>query len=149
MTKEQMANVMERMCAEEMKTREAGQKEYAHGDAFGNFNRLADELHIDRKIILWIYLKKHFDGILAYLNGHKSQREDVRGRITDARVYLALLRGMIEEEEKFAPSENIFIPGIGSPSQLIRGIAKTLDGTPSATTPDTRVFYEQPVTAKP
>lgn len=102
MTREQMAQVMETMFAEEMKTREAGQKEYSHVDAeaFTNFNKLAEELHIDRKMVLWIYVRKHLDGILAYLNGHKSQREDVRGRIMDTRVYLALLRGMIEEEEK-------------------------------------------------
>ena|SRR2546428_6381543 len=99
MTQEQMANIMELMANEEQQTRAAGQKEYAHGDAFGNFNRLASSLNMDRKTVLWVYLQKHLDGILAYLNGHKSQREDVRGRIMDARVYLALLRGMIEEDE--------------------------------------------------
>ena len=43
-----------------------------------------------------VYLLKHIDGIMAHINGHKSQREDVRGRITDAIVYLLLLRGMID-----------------------------------------------------
>ena len=99
MTKEEMAKVMDEMFVEERTVREAGQKEYSHGDAFGNFNRLAEQLKLDRKQVLWVYFMKHIDGILAYLNGHKSQREDVRGRIKDARVYLALLRGMIEEEE--------------------------------------------------
>jgi len=66
------------------------------------FNRLAEQLHMDRKQVLWVYMQKHFDGILAYINGFKSQREDVRGRIKDARLYLALLRGMIEEEEQHA-----------------------------------------------
>jgi len=46
-----------------------------------------------------VYLLKHIDGITAYLNGHKSQREDVRGRIKDAIVYLMLLWAMIEEKE--------------------------------------------------
>ena len=101
MTREQMAAVMETMFSEERETREAGQKEYAHAadNAFRNFEGLAAELKLDRKMVLWIYLRKHLDGILAYLNGHKSQREDVRGRIKDARVYLALLRGMIDEDE--------------------------------------------------
>jgi|TARA_R100001594_G_C4033319_1_gene261705 hypothetical protein len=44
-----------------------------------------------------IYLLKHVDGIKAYVNGYKSQREDVRGRITDVIVYLMLLWGMVEE----------------------------------------------------
>lgn len=81
--------------------REAGQKEYAHGEdnAFGNFERLASMLNIDRKSILWVYCTKHLDGITSYLSGHKSQREDVRGRINDVMVYLTLLRGMIDQEE--------------------------------------------------
>jgi hypothetical protein len=44
------------------------------------------------------YMLKHIDGIAAYVKGHKSQREDVTGRITDCMVYLMLLWGMIEEE---------------------------------------------------
>jgi len=46
-----------------------------------------------------VYLLKHIDGIMAYINGHKSQREGVDGRITDAIVYLLLLRGMVEDNE--------------------------------------------------
>ena len=44
-----------------------------------------------------VYFLKHVDGISAHVKGHKSQREDVTGRITDAIVYLCLLRGMIED----------------------------------------------------
>ena len=46
------------------------------------------------------YILKHVDGVLAYIKGHKSQREDVRGRITDIIVYLCLLWGMVEENDK-------------------------------------------------
>jgi len=46
-----------------------------------------------------VFLLKHFDGITSYVDGHKSQREDVRGRIKDAIVYLMLLWGMIEEKD--------------------------------------------------
>lgn len=86
---------------EERETREAGQNEYARDiqDAFGNFNRLSTLLGVDRKFILAVYAGKHWDGILSYISGNKSQREDVRGRIKDLRLYLALLWGMIEEEE--------------------------------------------------
>lgn len=81
--------------------RDAGQKEYAHdeGNAFANFERLAEDLGLDRKQVLWVYLRKHLDGILAFIRGHRSQREDVRGRINDAIVYLTLLRGMVDAEE--------------------------------------------------
>jgi len=42
---------------------------------------------------------KHIDGICAYVKGHKSQRENVRGRMTDVIVYLCLLWGMIDDED--------------------------------------------------
>ena len=81
-------------------TRDQGQKEYAHDekDVFANFNRVANLLEEDRKKVLMTYMLKHVDGIAAYVKGHKSQREDVTGRITDCMVYLMLLWGMIEEE---------------------------------------------------
>lgn len=105
MNKDEMVKVMQQMFEEESAARTAGQKEYASGseNAFLNFETLAKELNLDRKMILWVFFRKHVDGIRAYINGHKSQREDVRGRIKDARVYLALLRGMIEEEEAAVP----------------------------------------------
>ena len=46
-----------------------------------------------------VYLMKHMDGINAWIKGHKSQREDVSGRIKDAIVYLCLLWGMSEEKQ--------------------------------------------------
>ena len=82
------------------KTRESGQKEYAHHDdnVFANFERVAERLNISPEKVLMVYLLKHIDGITAYIEGHKSQREDVRGRITDIIVYLILLWGMVEEK---------------------------------------------------
>ena len=107
MTREQMAELMKKIFARCQETRIAGQKEYAHDDneAFSNFMRLGRMLGVDRKKILFVYLTKHFDGVLAYINGHKSQREDVRGRIKDMIVYLTLLWGMIEEEEEQKPAQ--------------------------------------------
>jgi hypothetical protein len=82
--------------------RAAGQKEYARkqNNAFANFERIGDNLNLSREKVLLVYLLKHMDGITAHIEGHSSQREDVRGRITDAIVYLCLLWGMIEDESK-------------------------------------------------
>lgn len=100
MTSDEMAQMMDRVFEECRALREAGQKEYAGGeDAFGNFNRLATRLGINRKQVLLVYLAKHQDGVDSFLRGHISQREDVRGRINDQITYLCLLRGMIEEED--------------------------------------------------
>lgn len=83
-----------------MALREAGQKEYAHDvdNAFANFERAGEDLNLDPMHVVWIFAMKHRDGIVAYLRGHKSQREDVRGRINDLIVYLFILRGMIDEQ---------------------------------------------------
>ena len=84
-----------------LKMHKEGQREYAHDEdnVFANFDRIANQTDTDRKFVLWIYLMKHIDGIAAYINGHKSQREDVRGRITDALVYLIILWAMINKDE--------------------------------------------------
>lgn len=91
--------LMATVFAECGKLREAGQKEYAHDDAnaLANFERIAANVGVTREQALLTYLQKHMDGIGAYVKGHKSQREDVRGRINDAIVYLVLLRCMVED----------------------------------------------------
>tara|TARA_R100001594_G_scaffold1622_9_gene6963 strand:+ start:207 stop:497 length:291 start_codon:yes stop_codon:yes gene_type:complete len=83
-----------------LKTRDAGQKEYAQDEdnVFANFERIAMCIDVDRERVLMTYLLKHIDGISAYTKGHRSQREDVTGRLTDAIVYLMLLWAMIREE---------------------------------------------------
>lgn len=100
MNKKEFSDLLDVIQAEEKRVRESGQSEYARGeDAFGNFNRLASSLNLDRKVVLSVYAAKHWDGILSYLiDGNVSQREDIRGRIKDLRMYLALLWGMILEE---------------------------------------------------
>ena len=90
-------------------TRDEGQKEYARTDdnIFANFERVADCLKISREKVLMVYLLKHIDGIGSYLDGHKSQREDVTGRIKDAVVYLLLLWAMITGEKEINKIRNI------------------------------------------
>lgn len=110
MTREGMLKHLEKMQEEERQVRGEGQKEYAHDEdnAFRNFEATGKDLGINREHVLWIFMKKHLDGILAHLNGHTSQRESVHGRIKDARMYLALLDGMFtEDEQKAQPDENI------------------------------------------
>ena len=85
-----------------------GQKEYAmdEDNVFANFERIANQIDMDREIVLWVYLMKHIDGIASYLKGHRSQREDVTGRLTDAIVYLCILWGMIESHEHQYPGKS-------------------------------------------
>ena len=99
-TQATLAVEMKRVFEEEiMALREAGQKEYAHDESspFANFERTGADTDVDPLKVLWIFAMKHKDGIAAYIKGHKSQREDVRGRLNDLIVYLLLARGIINE----------------------------------------------------
>lgn len=112
-TKSDMIGVMNKVFSECQHLRNAGQAEYAHKEenAFANFERVSERLGLDRKQVLLVYAEKHIDGIHSFVQGHKSQREDVRGRINDAIVYFCLLRGMIDDdndrEQSLASSNQI------------------------------------------
>ena len=101
MTQKKMENLIKKIFKQIQKTREAGQKEYARkqSNAFANFERVADYIGSSKEKVLMTYVYKHIDGIMAYINGHTSQREDVRGRIKDIMVYMTLLWAMVEESE--------------------------------------------------
>ena len=101
MTQKEMEILIKEIFLKIQETREAGQKEYArkNSNAFANFERIASNLDIKREEVLLVYLLKHIDGICSFVKGYKSQREDVRGRITDVIVYLCLLWGMVNETE--------------------------------------------------
>lgn len=101
MTRKDMKTVMNNLFLECQKLREAGQKEYAHLDenAFENFEAVGRLLDMSREKVLMVYLLKHIFGIAAHVKGHKSQREDVRGRIKDGIVYLSLLAGMVADSD--------------------------------------------------
>lgn len=90
------------------KRRGEGQREYAGGDrAFGNFERLSEQLEgLTRDKVLWIYAMKHRDGIQAWIDGHRSQREDVLDRILDLTVYVLLLHAMNEEDRELGPEDD-------------------------------------------
>ena len=102
MHRQEMKILMDQIFKTIQKTREEGQKEYAReqNNAFANFERIADSLSISKEEVLLVYLLKHIDGICSYVKGHRSQRENVRGRITDVIVYLCLLWGMIDKNEE-------------------------------------------------
>ena len=136
MTHKEMHKLMDTIIKEVTLVRNEGQKEYAHDkeDVFANFNRVANLLEEDRKKVLMTYMLKHIDGIAAYVKGHKSQRENVTGRITDCMVYLMLLWGMIEEEDGTisgekddAPLHNVFagLPELDRYVSMDRGRSQT------------------------
>ena len=100
MTKDQFDHLFTSIIDQVKSTRDDGQKEYAHDEinVFANFERTARQLNTTREKVLMTFLMKHMDGIVAHINGHESQREDIRGRVKDAIVYLTLYWAMVEGE---------------------------------------------------
>ncbi len=101
MRRSDMQALMTRIMDKISETRDAGQKEYARDldNVFANFERVASFVGVNREKALLTYMIKHVDGLCAYADGHQSQREDVRGRLTDIIVYCILMWGMVEDNE--------------------------------------------------
>ena len=101
MRRKDMQTLMGQILDQISKTRDAGQKEYARDadNVFANFERVASFCGVSREKALLTYMIKHVDGLCAYSDGHQSQREDVRGRLTDIIVYCILFWGMVEDNE--------------------------------------------------
>ena len=101
MKHEQMLNLMKSIHEKIVGTHTQGQKEYARDvdNVFANFERVASFVGVSKEKALLTYMIKHVDGLCAYADGHHSQREDVRGRLTDIIVYCLLMWGMVEENE--------------------------------------------------
>jgi hypothetical protein len=113
MTKEQYRSFRDEKFKECAVTSNLAQGEYAsEDDAFQNFKTAGEDMEVSDKKVLYIFLKKHIDGIRAYLrNPATAQREPVQGRIKDAINFLMLLWAMVEEEE--------MIGNLGKPGRMI------------------------------
>jgi hypothetical protein len=100
-SRERAAAIMNQVFEECRELRAAGQAEYAHEDAnaLANFEDDARAFGIPREVDLLIFANKHWRGVRAWARGHRSQREDVRGRINDLVVYLCLLRTMVDDDQ--------------------------------------------------
>ena len=106
MNYDEMTNLIDRVIIPEIKkTRSSGQKEYARteDDVLANFKRIGDTLGLPPDKIISVYMLKHLDGVLSHIDGYKSQREHVTGRLTDIMVYCCLLWASVVDNN---PSED-------------------------------------------
>ena len=103
MNRHEMNSLIKRISNIVSDTRDAGQSEYARDseNVFANFERVASFTKTTREKALLTYMIKHIDGLCAYTDGHRSQRENVRGRLTDIIVYCMLFWGMVEDNESY------------------------------------------------
>ena len=101
MNKLEFDNLTSKIWETILNTRNQGQDEYARTetDVLANFKRIGEWKNETQESVLMTYMLKHIDGMISYINGHISQRENIRGRITDVMVYCMLFWAMIMEKE--------------------------------------------------
>lgn len=66
-------------------------------DVLANFKRNAKRLGLTKEQVLGVYMNKHLDAIDTYIRDGNIKSEPIEGRISDAIVYLLLLRAMVRE----------------------------------------------------
>lgn len=84
-----------------------GQEYAGSEDRLANFKRLGDQLHLIPEKILWVYMTKHLDSLITYIEDQQQGKkreysEPITGRVDDAILYLNLLKALIVEREDIA-----------------------------------------------
>ena len=79
-------------------------------NVFANFERISENVGVNRETALWIYFSKHRDSIATFIRDlekgtpideiEKNLTEPINGRIFDAINYLLLLNSMINDRRK-------------------------------------------------
>ena len=88
-------------------------------DKFKNFKSIAERTDSTTEKVALIYLLKHMDSIRNYvLHGKEASDEPIMGRIMDARNYLLLLGGIIEESSN-------------NQNKMFDTLVKVFDGKPN------------------
>ena len=101
MNREDFMNLTEHMQKEEEEEYLKKNADYADRNGLNilaNFERVAKNLNITPQMALLIYMEKHMDAIRTYIRFGSVMSEPIEGRIKDARVYLSLLRAMVEQK---------------------------------------------------
>ena len=102
MKKDDFINLMNNMHKEEKEEHLRKNADYADRNGINilaNFERVAQNLNITPQMALLIYMEKHMDAIRTYIRFGSVMSEPIEGRIKDARVYLSLLRAMVEQKK--------------------------------------------------
>jgi hypothetical protein len=107
MKREAFTKLLKSAHARELELNSTKGKDYAgDDDALRNFKEAADDLGLTPEQVLGVYLHKHYSAIRSYIEHGALASEPIQGRIDDARLYLALFEGLVQERaDAAAPSE--------------------------------------------
>lgn len=67
-------------------------------DKLGNFKRCAKLTGISPRVVLFIYLAKHWDALCAFMRGEYKDSESIKSRVLDIINYMWLLAALLKEE---------------------------------------------------
>jgi len=110
MTFEEFKALLHSMQMQEVDISESKGREYGLGYRTSNFRRLGEEVKITCPhcghehgigpfVVLWVFMKKHLDAILSYVNGRREGlSESIDSRVLDVRLYAMLFEALVEEE---------------------------------------------------
>ena len=111
MNREDFMNLTEHMQKEEEEEYLKKNADYADRNGLNilaNFERVAKNLNITPQMALLIYMEKHMDAIRTYIRFGSVMSEPIEGRIKDARVYLSLLRAMVEQKKSVNREDKVW-----------------------------------------
>lgn len=110
MTNERFHQLTKEMVDDELDEHDRKSADYADpeitNDILYNFKEDSIECGITPEVDLLIHFKKHIRAIYKYCRTSKLASEDIRHRIRDARNYLVLLCGLIEDREFYIVDDN-------------------------------------------
>lgn len=106
MKKSDFRNLLQEVSTSLIGLTESKGQEYANSSESqtANFERQAVALGLPPEAVLMVYLSKHIDSIQCYIRhlqgkaGYVSS-EPIEGRISDAILYLCLLRALVEDRK--------------------------------------------------
>ena len=110
MKKDEFISLMDSMHEEEKEEHLKKNADYADRNGLNilaNFERVAQNLNITPQMALLIYMEKHMDAIRTYIRFGSVMSEPIEGRIKDARVYLSLLRAMVEQKKAIEKEDKV------------------------------------------
>lgn len=118
MKRDQFAELLDLMEHEERNIILTKGGEYTHGheDRLISFKETANFSGVSPIQVCMIYLNKHYQGLANFVKtGKVLSDEDVYSRIMDLRVYLSLMRALIQEAREKAPVDDAELPLIQHP----------------------------------
>lgn len=84
----------------------------SQADRLASFKEIASFAGVQPKQVCMIFMAKHWQGLANFVaTGKIKSNEDVTGRIMDLRVYLALMRAIIQEERAAKPAAPATVSG--------------------------------------